>query len=60
MISLKITGCCADCRFIDLDLRWAEYLGGKVYCLKCTHEDICGKLEKEASHAKTDEDVQPG
>lgn len=47
MISLKISGCCSECREIDLDLGCFWYGPQKTYTLHCAHEKVCGKLEEE-------------
>ena len=61
MVELKISGCCKDCRHIDLDMKKEVYFAGKdyqnVYSLRCIHEPVCAKLEKELSVGKTDENI---
>ena len=47
MISLKISGCCTECREIDLELDHFWYGPHAVYELRCAHEKVCGKLEEE-------------
>jgi len=47
MISLKVSGCCNECREIDLELDHFWYGPQKVYTLHCAHEKVCGRLEEE-------------
>jgi len=51
MIELKIEGCCRDCNSIVLELRKF----GEDYWVKCIHQDVCGKLEKEKQEGADDE-----
>ena len=51
MIGMIISGCCNNCPHIDLDLdskgMWTGEHLIKQYSLCCTHEKVCGRLEKE-------------
>ena len=51
MIEMKIIGCCDNCDHIDLRLEDISLnLGPRksmFYKLRCIHEDVCGKLERE-------------
>lgn len=47
MIELRITGCCRECYEIDLHLVSEPFGRGRAYALRCVHENVCGKLEKE-------------
>ena len=47
MIELKITGCCAGCRHIDLrlDSYFADFRN--CYQLRCVHDQTCMHLDQE-------------
>lgn len=47
MIELKITGCCYECKDIDLKLFCETFPCGPVYVLRCVHDNVCNKLERE-------------
>ena len=61
MVELKISGCCKSCRNIDLVMTPTVYYDGEdfqnVYSIRCIHEPVCAKLEKELSDGKTDENI---
>ena len=51
-VKLNITGSCAECNYIDLDLDYyrietfnAE--SRKMYTLKCKHEPTCYHMQRE-------------
>lgn len=56
MIKFDITGCCAGCEDIDLDLNRVIYGAQRVFSLRCVHENVCGKLERERPQIRTPED----
>ena len=51
MIRLEIKGCCNECEDIDLKLDFFWYGPEKVYQLRCSHENVCGKLKEECRRA---------
>lgn len=61
MVELNITGCCDDCPHIELDMKRTTIpLNCErliLYSISCIHEKVCGKLEKELSDGKADENV---
>ncbi len=50
MIALTISGCCARCEYIELQLHPYQFdLSGRtIYELDCVHSAVCGKLQEEA------------
>lgn len=51
MIELIIEGCCKNCSHINLSLR--RFAG--IYWVECSHQEVCGKLEKEEQKGADDE-----
>ena len=55
MFTLTISGCCNGCRYSDLELRKNEFYFTdpafplSQYSLRCTHQEVCGALAKEAA-----------
>ncbi len=51
MIGLMIRGCCNECDHIDLHLDAICFkpYNRPVYQLRCTHQEICGALAREAA-----------
>lgn len=67
MVELKISGCCKNCRNIDLRLKessiWVsaiDHIPEKInaYSIACIHEAVCAALEKEMSNGEADENIQ--
>ena len=55
MVTLTISGCCNGCRYSDLELKkndlFFAYKAPNIppYSLRCTHQEVCGALAKEAA-----------
>ena len=50
MIELIIEGCCKDCRYKDLSFHHIA----DIYWIECSHQEVCGKLEKEEQKGAND------
>ena len=62
MIELKITGCCKNCKYSDLELKnysiFFDIDAAHRYRIICKNEDVCGTLAKE-KEAMKHENIQP-
>lgn len=59
MIDLRITGCCEDCDFIDLEMVHGIRIdnGRTDYFVRCRHRASCKELTEEAERWKIAEDL---
>ena len=54
MFTLTISGCCNGCKYSDLVLTKRDFyftdqtFNLPQYSLRCTHQEVCGALAKEA------------